>query len=161
MSEFLLFVEENGFVKQGNGYKKHIGDIQLRIILRTEVMVDMYYYTPHSPTYYVYYSLLMNIDGKLSANGMKFNTLQKIVNNIDVIFDEANEARNKYKANITSNINFRNSVKYFGKTPISLDIYPTKIFYINDSNQKFMTVNLEDDLSFEQHDAIPMNDSFL
>jgi hypothetical protein len=30
-----------------------------------------------------------------------------------------------------------------------------------EENGFVMTVNLEDDLSFEQHDAIPMSDSFL
>lgn len=154
MSEFLLFIEENGFVENNRIYTRVYNGSKVRVTMRTECMIDMYYFTNTNPTYYIYYSVLMSMNGKLHSNGMKMSTFQKIFNNMDIIFGEV-------KKSDSPNIRFRNSSKFFGKFPISLDIYPSKIFHINDSNEKLMTVDLEDGLTFEHHDAIPMNDSFL
>lgn len=143
VQEFLLFAEENRFVSYSNSFKKECGNICILIKMKTASLLDISCYTKSEPTYYYYFTLLMCMNGKLESNGMKFSTLQKIVDNLDIISSEAQ------KISDYRNFCFKNSVKYIGKTPLSINLDPYKIFlFDNLSNEIIMSVDLEDGLLF-------------
>ena len=113
VQEFLLFAEENGFVSYKNSFKKECGNICVLIKMITVTLLDISCYTKSEPTYYYYITLLMCMNGKLESNGMRFSTIQKIVDNLDIIFSEAQ------KISDHRSFHFRNSIKYTGKTPVN------------------------------------------